>query len=356
MKFKASQSDRLFLLDGMRGLAAFAVIVDHVPSEALRTILPGRHLAVDFFFVLSGLVLARAYGASLSVPGGVRRFLALRFVRLYPMYLLGLFLGASGAAYTMLRGWIPFDPFDKSISLAANLFFLPSPVTIGAEIDNLYPYDGPAWTLFFELIANGLWAFSAIFLKGRLRLILLAVFAALAGYLVFVTPVLGAGWQWSYAHVGLARVLFSFLAGVTLHQLMTQYRLPRIPVIIPFCLFVFVLAFPVVESFRTAFDALVMIAVIPVTVLLAARTNVVRPVAWICDWLGSVSYGVYIIHVPMFLWLAYAGLTQGLPGFCQVLLVAGVSAFVAQMATGLYEVPLRRWLTARLSGSERPET
>src|ERR1700754_3601627 len=61
--------ERFLVLDGLRGVAAFAVILDHVASTTLRSWFPGRYLAVDFFFVLSGFVLAHAYGARLGQQG-----------------------------------------------------------------------------------------------------------------------------------------------------------------------------------------------------------------------------------------------------------------------------------------------
>src|ERR1700712_1558692 len=49
-------------LDAMRGLAAFAVVVYHLD----RPYAPSAYVAVDLFFVLSGFVIARAYGEKLA--------------------------------------------------------------------------------------------------------------------------------------------------------------------------------------------------------------------------------------------------------------------------------------------------
>lgn len=58
--------ERFAVLEGMRGLAALIVITDQVPTGLLGTLLPGRYLAVDFFFMMSGFVIARAYGERLQ--------------------------------------------------------------------------------------------------------------------------------------------------------------------------------------------------------------------------------------------------------------------------------------------------
>lgn len=64
----APLGERFLLLDGLRGVAALAVIIDHVPAGWLGDLVPERYLAVDFFFVPRGFVLAHAYGPGLE-PG-----------------------------------------------------------------------------------------------------------------------------------------------------------------------------------------------------------------------------------------------------------------------------------------------
>ena len=82
----AAGAERFALLDGLRGIAAFAVILDHTPPNFLGELIPGRYLAVDFFFVLSGFVLAHAYGRRLEGGWSVFSFMRARVIRLYPLY------------------------------------------------------------------------------------------------------------------------------------------------------------------------------------------------------------------------------------------------------------------------------
>ncbi|MEY4784719.1 MAG: hypothetical protein RIR41_2654, partial [Pseudomonadota bacterium] len=102
----APSRERFLLLDGLRGVAAFAVILDHVPGGWLGELIPGRYLAVDFFFVLSGFVLAHAYGRGLEAGGSALDFMKARVIRLYPMYLLGLAIALSLAVLGAAGGWI----------------------------------------------------------------------------------------------------------------------------------------------------------------------------------------------------------------------------------------------------------
>src|SRR5262245_45457012 len=110
----AEDAHRFLVLDGLRGLAAFAVILDHVSSVTLRHWFPGRYLAVDFFFVLSGFVLAHAYGERLQSQLSPWRFMCIRMIRLYPLYLLGLMLGLVLPMIGALRGWNDAPPLDQA--------------------------------------------------------------------------------------------------------------------------------------------------------------------------------------------------------------------------------------------------
>jgi hypothetical protein len=91
-------------LDGMRGIAALAVVTRHAPlyfesvsifvqsPMAKAPIAVGpffeSYLAVDFFFALSGFVLAHAYGHRLATGMSPGRFMAIRLIRLYPLYVV----------------------------------------------------------------------------------------------------------------------------------------------------------------------------------------------------------------------------------------------------------------------------
>ena len=69
-------------LDGLRGIAALAVVTRHAPY--FRNPFFESYLAVDFFFVLSGFVLAHAYGQRLRGNLSILDFVKIRIVRLYP--------------------------------------------------------------------------------------------------------------------------------------------------------------------------------------------------------------------------------------------------------------------------------
>ena len=120
---------RFSSLDGLRGFAAIAVMAYHVDHDWM----PGGHLAVDFFFCLSGFVIALNYQSRMRGGAiGVVRFMALRLARLYPMVLAG-----AGLAIWLLHA-------DYRI-----LALVPS--TWGLA---LFPGNPPYWSLLAELAVS----------------------------------------------------------------------------------------------------------------------------------------------------------------------------------------------------------
>src|SRR6188768_2384328 len=86
------------ILDGLRGVAAIMVVIFHIfeahASSSLTQVINHGYLAVDFFFLLSGFVIGYAYDdrwKNLSASGFFKR----RLVRLQPMVVMGMIVGAA---------------------------------------------------------------------------------------------------------------------------------------------------------------------------------------------------------------------------------------------------------------------
>jgi peptidoglycan/LPS O-acetylase OafA/YrhL len=117
---------RLLTLDGMRGLAAILVVVYHF--EVVVKLVPSGYLAVDFFFLLSGLVIARTYAPRFEDGLKTRDFFVHRIIRLYPLFFVGLLLGlmrAAGQTVLHLPDRMSFD--QLSLAGALGFFMLPAP-------------------------------------------------------------------------------------------------------------------------------------------------------------------------------------------------------------------------------------
>src|ERR1700730_14280201 len=88
-------------LDGIRGVGAVLVMMRHVPYLFGPIRVPESFLAVDLFYLVSGFVVAHAYGERLARGGFFGGFVKTRIIRLYPLYLVGLVVGVITAVASM---------------------------------------------------------------------------------------------------------------------------------------------------------------------------------------------------------------------------------------------------------------
>lgn len=272
-------------LNGLRGLAALVVLCVHMRASLPPLLgFASGELAVDLFFMLSGFVLAEAYGASFDAGMDAPTFLRLRLRRLYPLYALGAILG--------LAHWLGHDRARLLTAAPLALAMLPNP--FGAM---LYPTNIPAWSLFFELVANAILALLWRRLSAGVLAMIVGVGAAglVAGARLYGG--LSEGFLWDGFFVGFARVCFSFFLGVALHRM----RL-RAPAINPWLILAAMLALLSLApgpQWRWLVDLAVVMLGAPALILLgaAARTGPQsRPVFALA---GLVSYALYAIHAPL---------------------------------------------------------
>lgn len=346
---KARSSERFLVLDGLRGAAALLIITDHVLSPTMMAMFPGRYLAVDFFFVLSGFVLAHVYGERLCGGASPWAFLRARVIRFYPLYVLGLLIAAPYALLAASKGWNPYSAQQVLTSLGFGLFMTPAPPGLSMYPDAPYPLDGPFWTLFLELLINLVFAL----LAPRLTRVLLG-FLIVGAALVLIPLSLGfgvveGGHTWGHFYAGFPRVTFSFFTGVALYGLRQRWRAPPLPAWAALVVLLGALAFPGVGENRAVSDLAAVLLVFPALVLFAADTPVKGALAKVCAGMGLASYGIYILHVPMWQWIhlilaRFLPEGRDLPGLANVAIVAVVATAAALILHRLYDEPARRWL------------
>jgi peptidoglycan/LPS O-acetylase OafA/YrhL len=87
------------ILDGLRGVASICVVIFHFMEFATPdyndNFMAHAYLAVDFFFCLSGFVIAYAYDKRLK-DLGIKKFFQLRLIRLHPLVVIGSVIGIIG--------------------------------------------------------------------------------------------------------------------------------------------------------------------------------------------------------------------------------------------------------------------
>lgn len=348
-------------LDAIRGVAAISVMLYHFsPFLADGKVLPSSYLAVDLFFLLSGFVIAHAYDRKIESGMGFGSFLAIRLIRLYPLYLAGTLLGCF---YLLIRNRLmPAEHMpvaEIGTLLTTGMLFVP---LVGDAYHTIFPLNPASWSLFFELVVNIAYV-AAFFLLSRrvltaaiaVSLVLLVVASVAAGTLDF-------GMTGKTIVSGLPRVSFSFFLGVLLCRSMTTYQgslgfLARgwwVEAAILLTLVVFAIA-PANNAGRVAYDLASIAIVFPIMVVTGALAPTAPRLAGFYGWLGRISYPIYIIHTPMLMIIAGAGKAVSIDPFAHHpwfgIAMAVAVIVIADIATRIYDEPVRRFLLRQMQRS-----
>lgn len=301
---------RFHLLDALRGVAAVMVAISHgKPYFLLNTHIYNYPLAVDFFFCLSGFVIAFSYEKRLQQTFRPQQFYVARLIRLYPLYFLGMTLG-------LLEEVLRHQYHQSLFSYSGDMrFYLQSlcfvPNLVAHISPYLFPFNNVAWTLFFEFLANAVYA---IFIYKRIGTNwVLAAVASLSGLLIFNWICRGhsiwlIGWQnWLGSFLmGVPRVALPFSTGILVLRFYRRYaahwtwpsRFGTALSLIVTAVLIFLLISPLYAMQSMWFAFFTVVFALPVLVLFG---SIARPAAFlkgICAALGDSSYALYLLHMP----------------------------------------------------------
>jgi peptidoglycan/LPS O-acetylase OafA/YrhL len=219
----------------------------------------------------------------------------------------------------------------------------------------MFPFNPPAWSLFYELVANFAYAASVKWLTlWRLAVI------ALIGWLGVVAAVLlmgnlDNGLLPSELPIGLARVGFSFSIGLLLYRTRDRWmqRIPRITMVPALLLTALALAAPVTGGVRISYDLLFVTLIAPGLIMLGAVSVPSTRMHGFAIWLGVISYPLYAIHAPVKHWVAA---TISAPPLAMMVGTALVVVAASWLVARWYDPPVRDWLTNRLRKPHRADT
>ena len=373
------------LLDGLRGVAALLVVIYHIfeglafaqatdgVGSGLITTLNHGHIAVDFFFILSGFVISYAYDdrwGKMTLGGFFKR----RLIRLHPMLIMGAVIGAIAFFASGCERWDGSITPTSWVMVALMLTMCMIPALPGVPYEvrgngEMFPLNGPGWSLFFEYIGNICYA---LFMR-RMSTKVLAFFTLLLGIVhawFFIGDVsgydmIGVGWTIDAVNFwgGFIRMLFPFSVGMLLAR---TYKPRKVKGTFWICTFILIALFAVPYipsengiSLNSLYEFICIACIFPALVWLGASgsasgspkgsaseiTNKVN------SFLGELSYPLYIVHYPI-MYIFYAWLIKNdiytLRGcWATALLVIASSVTLAYLCLKLYDEPVRRWLSKR---------
>jgi peptidoglycan/LPS O-acetylase OafA/YrhL len=274
-------------------------------------------------------------------------------------------LGALGFYFTDSTIWPLIDrvPVWKlMVVMLIGYTILPIPLSMDIRgWQEMHPLNSVGWSLFFEYIANILYALGL----RKLPIKALALFVVLAGavllHFALTNPNgdLTGGWTLNAQHmrVGITRTIFPFFAGLLLSRVVRPVYIKNAFL---WCsgLVAAVLLMPRIGGaeqlwMNGLYEAFCIIVVFPVVVYMGA-SGVVRSQTEgkICSFLGNLSYPLYMTHyVLVYFYVAWVsnhkGITVG-QAWPYALLTFSGAIVLAYASLKWYDEPLRAWLRKKL--------
>ncbi|MBO7230643.1 MAG: acyltransferase [Bacteroidaceae bacterium] len=365
------------LLDGLRGVAAVLVLFYHIfegfsfaeiTNEAgngiIKTLNHG-HIAVDFFFILSGFVISYAYDDRWKSMG-TWQFFKRRLIRLHPMLLMGAIIGTIAFAFvgfekwdgnTAPTGWV-------MTAMLLTMFMIPAVPGVPYEVrgnGEMFPLNGPAWSLFFEYIGNILYALIIRRLSTKMLALLTVILGCLHAWFFIGNisgyDMIGVGWTIDKVNFwgGFIRMLFPFTMGMLMAR---TFKPRKVKGAFWVCSAMLIALFSVPHivpvnniSLNSLYEFICVATIFPFIVWLGACGSCGAKGTRINKVLGEISYPLYIVHYPI-MYLFYAWLIKNeYYNLCDcwgmALLVVVSSIVLAFLCLKLYDEPVRRWLTKK---------
>jgi peptidoglycan/LPS O-acetylase OafA/YrhL len=331
------------VLDGLRGLAALVVLLFHIAQQHRVTVLPRADLAVDFFYILSGFVVAYAYDERLRSHMTFRGFMAVRVIRLYPLLFAGV---AAGIGLAVLSSVVDGTPKLADVALAGALGLVLLPSYVFPQWSTAYPFNMAEWSLFFEFFVNALYAAVARHLSTVRLVVVVGICAVVLIGVAMVGHGIGGGNNQDNWGFGFGRVLFPFFCGVLLYRLRPAVRNSTWAG----CALMVVLGALLLSDLPggAVTDLIYVMVLLPILVWCGAAVDGAPRLDSVFLLLGRLSYPVYILQGPIIRAGAEVKVrfTLSAPATIGVdLAMAGLVLAVAYGALKLYDEPVRAALT-----------
>ena len=330
-----AQDFRIGSLDGLRGIAASAVVYAHInffyPSSNAWINLPTGDEAVAIFFSLSGFLMALLYG---NRPVAAGDYLVHRFARIYPVYLVAvLFVAALSAIY----GAEYIHPITGTTELLRHVLLLGSTGVFWSIPPEIQFY------IFFLLV----WLWFSDPKKYQIVAVATAAFLIVDAYFDFPGPGILLTSKLPY-------FLFGALAGRFYSQQKNHPDGDATGIAVLALLVFFVVSrgfWPLKTSFWGISSALTGTVIVYLAACgnrISAAVLASKPLAFV----GKISFSLYLFHLPiMFLGMH---VFHFLPVETALALSIALAYLVAWASYTVIEDPSRRFLTGLWRNRQRP--
>lgn len=341
------------ILDGLRGIAALAVVTFHFMEWAYtdpsKNFIGHGFLAVDFFFCLSGFVIGYAYDDRIAKMG-VLEFFKSRVIRLHPLVIAGSVLGLLAFLFDPFGGHPGLYSIGKIIvAFLCSVLLIPLPV-IADRGFNLFSFNAPSWSLFWEYVANIVYAFVLYKINRGYLLLLTMISAVIICVVCYRSGNLLGGWSGPTFWDGGARISYSFLAGLLIYR--SNWVIKNKLGFIGIAILLFLAFIMPYSKWNWLSEPLVVLCYFPLLIALGAGATLTPHLKKLCIFSGKISYPLYMTHYAV-LWMFGNYYVSHKPSSMQLafIIIAGLVLLVgaAYLIMVVYDIPVRKYLSNKRS-------
>ena len=289
---------KIEFLESIRGISALIVLLFHL-KEATSSIIIQNFLVlngeifVDFFFVLSGFVIAYNYSTKINTTLDLLKFKLKRILRLYPLHILMLiiFTLLEVAKYFVSKK-IGVFPTTEPFSIN-NVYTFIHNLTLTNGFLPLNSFNVPSWSISVEFYAYFLFSLIVLLIKNQKICFLIFVSISLFSFLYTINS--GGGLRSMENEDGFVRCCFSFFLGTVVFNSRDYIKFNSKHT--NFLILIFLILLVISFLIKNNFIGVLLFSMI-LLVSVSEQNNIfvkilsIKPLLY----LGSISYGIYMFH------------------------------------------------------------
>ena len=338
------------ILDGLRGIAALAVVIFHFMEMAYtdygKNFIGHGFLAVDFFFCLSGFVIGYAYDDRIKKMG-VKEFFKSRLIRLHPLVISGSVLGLISFLFDPFGGHPELYGAGQVVLIfLTSILVIPYPV-ITERSFNLFGINAPAWSLFWEYVANIVYAFILCRISRGFLIVLTVIAAVVLAYTSYNAGSLMGGWGKPNFWDGAARIFYSFSAGLLIYRSnwIVKNKLGCAGVAV---LLAAAFVMPWSQQWNWLTELLVVLFYFPLLISLGAGATLSQGFRKIFVFSGKISYPLYMTHYAV-IWMFLNYYSTHTVSTLQLFFIITIGTIclivLSWVVMTIYDMPVRKYFT-----------
>lgn len=338
------------ILDGLRGYSSGNCSVSFYGNGLFRLQQKFHRtwfFSCRLFFCLSGFVIGYAYDDRIGKIG-IIEFFKSRIIRLHPLVIVGSVLGLLSFLFDPFGGHPELYGAGKIILIfLTSIFLIPFPVMAERSF-NLFGFNAPSWSLFWEYVANIFYAFILCKISRRYLIILTILSASALCFVCYYAESLMGGWGRENFWDGGARISYSFLAGLMVYRfnwiIKTKLGFIGLSALLALS---FIMPY---SPWNWLAEPMVVLFYFPLLIALGAGATLTRSLKDLCVFSGNISYPLNMTHYAA-IWIFANYYNTHKVSTTQLFFIITIGTILliglAYLLMKVNDIPVRKYLTEK---------